>query len=406
MSAFNYRALDASGSLKKGTLEADSERQARQQLRDLGLLPTQIEAVRLQTEQPHSRGFRLERSLSNSDVALFTRQLSTLVESSIPLEESLHAITRQTDNKRLRSTVLAIRTRILEGHTLADALAQYPRSFSDLYRAMVAAGEHSGSLGQVLMRLAEYSESQQQVRSKIQVALIYPAALTTVATGVIMLLMTYVVPKVVAQFEHMDQTLPQLTRIVIALSDGLQAYGLHLLGLGIALVVLIRWLLGKPAQRLAWHRLQLRLPLIRRFILTQQSLQFARTLAILVGSGLDLMQSLKVATAPVTNLFLKQAVIDATERVREGSSLAQALEQSGSFPPMLVYMIASGEQSGQLEQMLARAAENQQAEFETRVAWLVGLFEPALILVMGCVVLAIVLAILLPILQMNNLTAL
>lgn len=406
MTAYNYHALNAKGSPQKGTLEADSERQARQQLRDQGLLPTQIDPVSAQSEQPHKTGFRFERSLSSNDVALFTRQLSTLVESSIPLEESLHAITRQSDNKKLKSTVLAIRTRILEGHSLADALAQYPRSFSELYRAMVAAGEQSGSLGQVLMRLAEYSERQQQIRSKIQVALIYPAALTTVATGVIMLLMTYVVPKVVAQFEHMDQTLPQLTRIVIALSDGLQAYGLHLLGLIIALVLLIRWLLGKPAQRLAWHRLQLRLPLIRRFVLTQQSLQFARTLAILVGSGLDLMQSLKVATAPVTNLFLKQAVINATERVREGSSLAQALEQSGSFPPMLVYMIASGEQSGELEQMLARAAENQQAEFETRVAWLVGLFEPALILLMGCVVLAIVLAILLPILQMNNLTAL
>ncbi|MEH6470376.1 MAG: type II secretion system F family protein, partial [Halopseudomonas sp.] len=252
----------------------------------------------------------------------------------------------------------------------------------------------------------EYSEKQQQIRSKIQVALIYPAALTTVATGVIILLMTYVVPKVVAQFEHMDQTLPQLTRIVIALSDGLQQYGLHLAGLIVVVSLLIRWLLSKPSQRLKWHRFQLRLPLIRRFVLTQQSLQFARTLAILVGSGLDLMQSLKVATAPVTNLYLKQAVSDATERVREGSSLSQALEQSGPFPPMLVYMIASGEQSGELEQMLARAAENQQAEFETRVSWLVGLFEPALILIMGCVVLAIVLAILLPILQMNNLTAL
>ncbi|MEH6822973.1 MAG: type II secretion system inner membrane protein GspF [Motiliproteus sp.] len=406
MTAYNYRALDAKGSAKKGTLEADSERQARQQLRDLGLLPTQVDAVSDQTEQQHKTGFRLELALSRSDVALFTRQLSTLVEASIPLEEALHAITRQTDNKKLKSTVLAIRTRILEGHSLADALSQFPRSFSELYRAMVAAGEQSGSLGQVLMRLAEYSENQQQIRGKIQVALIYPAALTTVATGVIMLLMTYVVPKVVAQFEHMDQTLPLLTRIVITLSDGLQAYGLHLLGLIIAIILLLRWLLSKPALRLAWHRMQLRIPLIRRFILTQQSLQFARTLSILVGSGLDLMQSLNVATAPVTNLFLKQAVINATERVREGSSLANALEQSGSFPPMLVYMIASGEQSGELEQMLARAAENQQAEFENRVAWLVGLFEPVLILVMGCVVLAIVLAILLPILQMNNLTAL
>ncbi len=407
MTAYHYKALDAQGGARKGNLEADSQRQARQQLRDQGLLPTAIEPVSDSTEKANGGSvLRFERALSSSEIALFTRQLATLVESALPLEEALHAITRQTSNRRLKSTILAVRTRILEGNTLADALSQFPRSFNDLYRAMIAAGEQSGSLGPVMIRLAEYNERQQQIRSKIQVALIYPAALTTVAVGVIILLMTYVVPKVVAQFDHMGQTLPQLTRIIIALSEGLQQYGIHL-AIGIALItVLLRWWLSAPERRIHWHRVQLSLPLISRFVLTQQALQFSRTLSILVGSGLDLMQSLKVASAPVTNLYLRQAVVDATERVREGSTLAQALEQSGPFPPMLVYMIANGEQSGELEQMLSRAAENQQAEFENRVAWLVGLFEPALILVMGGVVLAIVLAILLPILQLNNLTAL
>lgn len=408
MAAFNYQALTASGRNRSGVVEADSARQARALLREQGLLPTAVEAAALSesTSPEDSRGWlRFERALPAREVALFTRQLATLVDSGLPLEEALHALSRQTSSQRLKSRVLAVRGRILEGYSLAAALGDYPRSFGELYRAMVMAGEESGHLAGVLLRLADHGERLQQIRNRVQVALIYPVLLTLVALGVILLLMIYVVPKVVRQFEHADQTLPLLTRQLIFISDGLQAHGLVIFaGLGL-LILLSRLLLLDEGRRLYWHRLQLRLPVVRTFVLGQQSLQFARTLAILVGSGLDLLQSLRVAAGPLTNLALRRAVQESARRVREGSSLSRALEASGPFPPLLVYMIANGEKSGELEKMLEKAAENQQNEFETRVSWLLGLFEPLLILVMGAVVLGIVLAILLPILELNNLTA-
>ncbi|SIR02329.1 type II secretion system inner membrane protein GspF [Marinobacterium stanieri] len=405
MTAFNYRALTREGKTSKGLVEADSPRQARTLLRDRGLMPTLVEEVgRGQTGSGLT--FRLERQLAGRDVALFTRQLATLLDSGLPLEEALYAITRQTDNARLKSIVLSVRGRILEGHNLASALSEYPRSFSELYRAMVTAGEESGHLNEVLLRLAEYGERLQVIRGKMQVALIYPVILTLVAIGVIALLMTYVVPKVVEQFTYAEQTLPLLTRILIVISDGLQQWGAVILAALVGMALFCYWWLSNTKRRSAWHRLQMKLPVIRTFVNGQQSLQFARTLAILVGSGLDLLQGLKVAAGPMTNLYLKQAVKKASRLVREGCSLSRALEQSGPFPPLLVYMIANGEQSGELERMLEKAAEAQETEFETRISWLLGLFEPVLILVMGVIVLGIVLAILLPILELNNLTAL
>lgn len=404
MAAFSYRALTGEGKPRRGLIEADSPRQARALLRERGLLPTTVESEGPAKAEKGS-WLRLERPLPATDVALLTRQLATLLDSGLPLEEALYAITRQSNSQRLKATVLSVRARILEGHSLASALSEYPRSFSELYRAMVTAGEESGHLGGILLRLAEHGERLQQIRAKVQVALIYPVVLTLVAIGVITLLMTYVVPKVIEQFDHAQQTLPLLTRQLIFISEGLQQYGLHMLGALVVLALGARWWLRDSSRRQAWHRTQLRLPLIGTFVLGQQSLQFARTLAILVGSGLDLLQSLKVAAGPMTNLHLKQAVTQATELVREGCSLSHALERSGPFPPLLVYMIANGERSGELERMLDKAAENQEAEFEARVAWMLGLFEPALILVMGGIVLCIVLAILLPILELNNMTA-
>lgn len=405
MTAFNYRALTREGKTSKGLIEADSPRQARTLLRDRGLMPTLVEEVG-QGQTGSGRTFRLERQLAGRDVALFTRQLATLLDSGLPLEEALYAITRQTDNARLKSIVLSVRGRILEGHNLASALSEYPRSFNELYRAMVTAGEESGHLNEVLLRLAEYGERLQMIRGKMQVALIYPVILTQVAIGVIALLMTYVVPKVVEQFTYAEQTLPLLTRILIVISDGLQQWGAAILAALVGMALFCYWWLSNTKRRSAWHRLQMKLPVIRTFVNGQQSLQFARTLAILVGSGLDLLQGLKVAAGPMTNLYLKQAVKKASRLVREGCSLSRALEQSGPFPPLLVYMIANGEQSGELERMLEKAAEAQETEFETRISWLLGLFEPVLILVMGVIVLGIVLAILLPILELNNLTAL
>ncbi len=403
MAAFEYQALSDRGRKRSGVIEADSERQARQLLRDQGLLPVALTNTQLPSgEQPRRRLF--QRGLPHGELTLFTRQLATLLQSGLPLEEALNAIARQSDQRRLKTVVLGVRSRVLEGHSLREALAQYSQSFDPLYLAMVAAGEKSGSLAPVLIRLAEHGERQQKLRAKVQLALLYPATLTLVATGVIGLLMTYVVPKVVAQFDHLGQELPQLTRILISLSEGLQNHGINLLALILLGSLSLRGLLRSDSRRLRWHRLQLRLPLIKGFITGQQSLQFARTLGILIGSGQHLLESLYVAAQPLKNLHLRQQILGVADQVREGASLSRAMEQARCFPPMLVYMIAIGEQSGELEQMLQRAAENQEAEFETRVSWLVGLFEPILILTMGVVVLCIVLAILLPILQMNNLT--
>jgi len=404
MTAFSYRALTAAGKPRNGLIEADSPRHARALLREQGLLPTAVVETASQSREARGSRFRLTPQLPARDVALLTRQLATLLDSGLPLEEALHAITRHSNNPRLKATVLSVRARILEGHSLASALSEYPRSFSELYRAMITAGEESGHLSGVLLRLAEYGERLQKIRGKVQVALIYPTLLTLVAVGVIVLLMTYVVPKVVEQFTHAEQTLPFLTRQLILISDGLQQYGLYLLAGLAGLMLLARWWLSDSERRRRWHRIQLHLPLVSTFVLGQQSLQFARTLAILVGSGVDLLHSLKVSAGPMTNLQMKQAVLETIELVRGGCSLSRALEESGPFPPLLVYMIANGESSGELEKMLEKAAENQEAEFETRVAWLLGLFEPALILTMGVIVLGIVLAILMPILELNNLS--
>ncbi|OMH34791.1 type II secretion system inner membrane protein GspF [Motiliproteus sp. MSK22-1] len=402
MSAWEYSALDAQGGKRKGVIEADSGRAARQQLREKGLMPIAVESAHRKSGS--NKKWQLSAKVSLRDVTLFTRQLATLVESGLPLEEVLQAIARQTDHKGLNRIIIAVRSRVLEGHTLADALSEFPKTFNELYRAMVDAGEKSGTLGTVLVRLAEHSERLHQLRGKIQLALLYPTALTLVAVAVITLLMTYVVPKVVSQFDHVGQTLPWLTRWMIFISDGLVAYGVFILLALVCVVLFVKWLLSRESRRFVWHRMQLRLPLVAGFIVCQQTLQFARTLGILVGSGLDLLQSLSIASTPVTNLCLRKSVQQASERVREGGSLARSLEQSGGFPPMLIYMIASGEQSGELEQMLIRSAQNQEVEFESRLAWLIGLFEPIIILTMGVIVLAIVLAILLPILQLNNLT--
>ena len=402
MSAWEYSALDNQGSKRKGVIEADSGRAARQQLREKGLMPIAVESAHIKSTDRNK--WQLSAKVSLRDVTLFTRQLATLIESGLPLEEVLQAIARQTDHKGLNRIILAVRSRVLEGHTLADALSEFPKTFNELYRAMVDAGERSGTLGTVLVRLAEHSERLHQLRGKIQLALLYPTALTLVAVGVITLLMTYVVPKVVSQFDHVGQTLPWITRWMIFISDGLVAYGAYILFAIVCAIFFLKWLLSNNSRLFVWHRMQLKLPLVAGFIVCQQTLQFARTLGILVGSGLDLLQSLSIAATPVTNLCLRKSVQQASERVREGASLARSLEQSGGFPPMLIYMIASGEQSGELEQMLVRSAQNQEVEFESRLAWLIGLFEPIIILTMGVIVLAIVLAILLPILQLNNLT--
>ena len=403
MPAFEFTALDVNGREHKGLLEGDSPRQVRQQLRERQWTPLAIQEVAEREARTTARRFNLRRGVAAGDLALLTRQLSTLVRSGLPLEESVRAVSQQTEKPRLKSMLLGVRSRVMEGHTLAAGMAEYPHIFPELYRATVAAGEQSGHLEVVLERLADYTESRQQLRQKIQLALFYPALLTLLAIGVAVLLLTYVVPQVVEVFQNIGQELPLLTRGLIALSDFLRENGvviLMLIGLAIAG---FNWLLRKPGPLRQWHSLLLRLPLVSRLLRGLNTARFARTFSILLASGVPVLEALRIAAEVIGNLPMRDAVQLAASRVREGSSIFAALDKSKCFPPLTLHLIASGETAGNLEDMLERAASSQEREIEVLVATLLGLFEPLLIIVMGGLVLVIVLAILLPIFDLNQL---
>ena len=403
MGAFEYVALDAGGKEKKGVLEGDTARQVRQQLRDKGWVPVEVQESAERESGGRSRRVRLRRGVSATDLALITRQLATLVRSGLPLEEALQAAAQQTEKARLKSMLLAVRSRVMEGHTLATGLGDFPHVFPELYRTTVSAGEQSGHLDVVLERLADYTESRQVMQQKIQLALFYPVLLTLVAIGVVIGLMTYVVPQVVQVFENIGQQLPLLTRSLIAVSDFMRNYGLLMLFLLAVAVVFAGWILRKEGPKRRFHAMLLRLPLVGRLERGINSGRFSRTFSIVTASGVPVLEGLRIASEVMSNLPMREAVEDATRKVREGASIHAALEKSGLFPPMTVHLIASGEASGKLEEMLERAAVNQEREIETLISAVMGLFEPLLILVMGGLVLIIVLAILLPIFDLNQL---
>ncbi|MCP3674357.1 MAG: type II secretion system inner membrane protein GspF [Gammaproteobacteria bacterium] len=403
MAAFEFEALDTNGRQQKGVLEADTARQIRRQLRDKGLTPLNVDAVIRKQKSQSSFSFSSRRSLSSTDLSLVTRQLATLVQASLPIEESLKAVTEQCEKDWIKSMMLAVRARVVEGHTLANSLREFPASFDHLYCSMVAAGEKSGFLASVLQRLADYTEKRQYLTNKVTVALIYPAFLVIVALAVVSFLLSYVVPMVVEQFMTMNAELPVLTIIIIALSEFIQNWGLLLL-IGIVLLVfIIKVLLRSESRRTRWHEIMLKLPLVGKVARGLNSARFARTLSIMVASGVPLLEGLKIAGEVMTNLVMKNAVFEAAILVSEGASLHKSLAETGYFPAMMLHMIASGENSGELEQMLERTADHQDQDFETLVTISLGLFEPLMILFMGILVLLIVLAILLPIFQLNQL---
>lgn len=407
MSVFQYQAVNLQGKRHKGLIEADSARQARQLLREQGLLAESVHETRSVADNPASaHTLRWQRGISASELALLTRQLATLVQAAMPLEECLRAVAEQCEKNRLKSLMLAVRTQVLEGHTLADSLRAYPLVFDELFCAMVAAGEKAGHLDAVLSRLADYTEQRQYMKGKLLQAMIYPLVLTVVAIGVIAILLASVVPKVVAQFDHLGQALPHSTQLLIALSDGVRDYGLWLVGALLVLGVLVQRLLRQPALRLRWDRFWLRLPLLGKVSRGLNTARFARTLSILSSSSVPLLEGMQIAASVASNRYVRSQILTAAERVREGSSLRAALGSSGLFPPMMLHMIASGERSGELEPMLLRAADNQDREFEALVTLALGIFEPLLIVSMAGVVLFIVVAILQPMLQLNNMVGL
>ncbi len=403
MAAFEFTALDETGREHKGVLDGDASRQIRQQLRDKGWTPLTVTEVRQKENKQNAQKFSLKRGIKATDLALITRQFATLIRAGLSVEEALKAVSRQSQLPRLRSMLMAVRSRVMEGHTLATALADFPHAFSDLYRSTVSAGEQSGHLDMVLERLADYTETRQAMQQKMTLALIYPIMISIVAIVVITALLAYVVPQVVQVFENTGQELPVLTVIMIGLSDLIREYGLvFLVFLGLIIFV-VTSLLRKPGPKQQYHKLLLKLPLISSLVRGFNSSRFARTFSILTASGVPVLEGLRISSSVISNIPMRSAVDDAATMVKEGSAIHTALERSGYFPPMTIQLIASGENSGRLEEMLERAADSQEREMESTVSTLVGLFEPFMILFMGVMVLLIVLAILLPIFDLNQL---
>jgi general secretion pathway protein F len=402
VSAFEYTALDATGRERKGILEGDTPRQIRQALREQQLLPVTVSEVE-QKEAKRQRKLSFARRVSSGDLALFTRQLATLVRAGLPLEESLLAVSQQTERPRVQSIVLGVRARVMEGHTLADGLAGFPRVFPEIYRATVAAGEQSGHLDTVLERLSEYTEGRDQLRQKVLAAMLYPIVLSIICFAIVTALLVYVVPQVVSVFQASKAKLPLITQILIDSSDFLRHYGIYILIAAIIVFWGVRRYLRDPAAKRRFHRLQLRMPMIGRLQRGFNTARFTRTFSILAASAVPVLESLRIAGEVVTNLPMRDAVADAAARVREGAPIGRSLAVSRLFPPMTIHLISSGESSGELEAMLDRAAISQERELDGLLAALVGLLGPMLIIIMGLFVMGIVFAMLLPIFEMNKL---
>ena len=402
MAAFEFVALDARGRRKRGVREGDSRRQVRQALREEGLTPLSVD----QTVERSANGgirFSFGRGMSALELALFTRQLATLLAAGLPIEEALNAVAQQTEKRRVSAMIMAVRARVREGYPLAAALGEFPATFPGMYRSTVAAGEQSGFLDTVLENLADYTEARFESRRNVEMALFYPVLLLAFALLIVGALLVYVVPDIVRVFDDTGEDLPWLTRAMIALSDFLRAW-LWLVAIGAgAMFLALRRLLAQPRVRLAWDSRKLGLPLVGRIVRGGNASRYASTLSILTASGVPLVDAMGIAGEVVTNHWMKQRLEGATARVSEGSSLRGALESAGHFPPMFLHMIASGEQSGELDTMLRKVSQYQQQELERLVTTLVRLFEPTMMLFMGVLVIIVVLAILLPILGMNQL---
>jgi general secretion pathway protein F len=402
MPGYQYTAYDIDGREQRGVLESDSPRLARAQLRERGLFPlnvTLIEAANdasLKSKSGHV-------NLGTTDLARITRQLSTLLGAGLTIEQTFNALIEQAESESERQLLARLRGAVLEGQSLGGALAAYPDTFSDLYRTLISAGEASGRLPDVLARLADHVEEQQAMRQKFLIAMIYPAIVMLVCALVVTGLMIYVVPQVVGVFESTKQTLPWITRALLAFSKFLQVTGVFWMVAVVAGFFAARAALKREAVRRKWHARLLALPVAGRLIRAQQSSQLAATLSILVGSGVPMMNALNAGVGVVSNLPMRDALERATNAVREGAGLSTSLGASRQFPPVMVHLIASGEASGRLPQTLATAAYQQQRDVEMRTSALAAIVEPAMILVMGVVVLIIVLAVLLPIFELNQL---
>lgn len=404
MAAYEYDALDSGGKKVKGVLTGDSAKLVRQLLREQGLTPIKVEPVqevRQHKQSGRPSGSRRQK-LSTTDLAVITRQFATLLDSGLTIENSLAGLVEQSESHRVKTILTGVRAMVMEGHPLAEGFRSFPRAFPELYVASVAAGEQTGHLEEVLDRLADYTENQHDIKQKVGTALAYPVLLTLVSLAIIVGLMTYVVPKVVQVFEDNEQVLPVLTRGLISVSEFVQQYGLILLAAGMVLTVLLVVLLRLPGPKFAWHSLILSIPGIRRLSRSLNTARMARTLAILIGSGVPILSALRSSAEVLLNVVMRKKLLDVSNEVEQGVSLNRAFSRTGVFPPLFTQMIASGEASGRLPEMLSKSASALEKESESRISLAVSLFEPLMILIMGAIVLVIVLAILLPIIDLNQ----
>ena len=408
MPAFEYTALEPGGRETRGIMEGDNARQIRDRLREQKLIPVDVEETRGKSKDTKNKGktgddkSRKNTRMKSADLALVTRQLATLVSSGTPVPEAMEAVSRQTERPVVKSLMLSVRSSIQEGKSLAQALSAYPRAFPEIYTATVQAGNESGHLAPVLERLAEYTEERQVMRQTVTKALMYPSVLILASILIVALLLAFVVPQVTEVFADMDQELPLLTTVIIGLSDYIKTWGLLTLGIIIALIIVFTRAMRIDTFRSKVHAFLLKIPLTGRLMRAMNTAQFARTLSILIASGVETLHALNIAAQVVSNRPMREAVQNAAGKVREGAKLAGALERTGYFPPLLIHLIASGQNSGQLDKMLDKAATHQEREFNATIGMVLAVFEPAIILLMGAVVMAIVAGILMPIFEMNN----
>lgn len=404
MPAFRYEAVDDAGATRKGVVNADNARAARADLRAQGLVPIVVDVIAAQVDElGQTRRSAFGDKLSTVEQALFTRQLASLLEASLPLEQAFTALLEQAERPYVRDLVASIRSEVMGGSSLSDALARHPRDFPDIYRALVASGEQIGQLARVLSRLADYIERRNALVQKVRLAFMYPAIVTVVAFVIVIFLLTYVVPQIVSVFANTKQKLPLLTLIMLAISDFVRHYGWLLLTIIVGSIFAWRAALKNPSMKYRWHRWLLNAPLYGKFERSLNTSRFASTLAITTGSGVPILRALQTSRDTLSNVAMRDQVEDATNSVREGVGLARALSAHKHFPPMLIHMIRAGEVTGQLPAMLERASASQEQDLERRAMTIAGLLEPVLILAMGVIVLLIVLAVLMPIIEINQL---
>lgn len=408
MAAFTYVALDAKGKKVKGVLEGDSERHIRTQLRGRQLKPLEVKSSRQKSSSGGAEGggsFFANLGgpkMGHRDVSLVTRQLASLVQSGLPLDEVLAGTAKQSRKPHVKTIILQIRSRVLEGLSLTQAMSELPKVFDGLYRAMIKAGESSGYLGPVLEQLADYTERSQDTQQKLKSAMVYPIVMVVVCVAVITVMMVKVVPNLISMFERNKMELPTITKVLIASSDFMVNYGIFLLLFCVGAFALFKWTVNHPKRKRSWHRAKLKMPLFGNLIMQSECARYASTLGLLVNSGVPLLQSLKIAAQVLSNIELQKAGAEVANMVQEGTSFSRALDQVEIFPPLLVQMVASGETSGKLSEQLMHAARNQERELEFSLGTMMGLMEPAMIIFMGGTVTAIVMAILLPIFSMNQ----